>query len=352
MEYQVDKYKGFKAELAIVETFEELKLLESKSAAVAEFAKKENVGIDEQNEWGDFRVEIAEKKGIWLDEKFPKGGDRKSNSTYTSLKEEGITFEESVNARLIAKQKELVKKAKEKIKKARKIITPAAVAKEVKKELKVVARAEKAQAGKDLKIDVDFRLGDFEKVLDDIPDGSVDCIITDPPYPIEFIECWSKLSRFAARKLKPNGFCIAYSGQMNLPEVINRMKEHLDYYWTFCLYHAGGTQIVNGVNIMCRWKPVLIYQNGKKKIQNTIQDYFISDTREKAQHDWQQSYSGINYVIEMFTVPGDLIVDPFAGGATTVKAALIMKRNIIAAELNETTFNIAKERLHEFIQQA
>lgn len=219
------------------------------------------------------------------------------------------------------------------------------IKKEEKKEAVKIERSRLAEIGKDKKIDVDFRLGDFEEILSDIPDGSVDCIITDPPYPQEYIECWTKLSRFAKRVLKPNGFCIAYSGQMYLPEVIKRMNENLDYYWTFAVYHEGQTQIVNGVNLICRWKPVLIFQNGKKKISNTIQDYFISEQREKTGHDWQQSQSGVGYLVEMFTKVGDLVCEPFAGSGTTINVCVDKKRKIIAAEIDEQTYNIAKANL-------
>jgi DNA modification methylase len=217
---------------------------------------------------------------------------------------------------------------------------------EIKKEEKIQAKFEErerlAEIGKTKKIDIDFRLGDFEEVFKDIPDGSIDCIITDPPYPYEFIEVWSKLSRIAKRVLKPNGYCIAYSGQMYLPEVMQKMSENLDYYWTFAVYHEGQTQIVNGINLMCRWKPVLIFQNGKKKIENTFQDYFISESREKNGHDWQQSKSGVGYLIEMFTKEGDTILEPFAGSGTTIIASRDKKRNVIAAEIDEKTYNIAK----------
>ena len=219
------------------------------------------------------------------------------------------------------------------------------IKKEEKIEAKQIERKKAAEQGAKRKIDIDFRLGDFEEVFADLPDGSVDCIITDPPYPKEFIECWSKLSRFAKRVLKPNGFCIAYSGQMNLPEVMDKMRENLDYYWTFAVYHEGQTQIVNGVNLMCRWKPVLIFQNGKKKIQNTFQDYFISESREKDGHDWQQSKSGVAYLIEMFTNEGDLICEPFAGSGTTMIVAKEKNRNVIGAEIDEETYNIAKSKL-------
>jgi SAM-dependent methyltransferase len=219
------------------------------------------------------------------------------------------------------------------------------IKKEEKNQIKLNERDRLAEIGKNKKIEIDFRLGDFEEVFADLPDGSIDCIITDPPYPYEFIEVWTKLSRFAKRVLKPNGYCISYSGQMYLPEVIKRMNEHLDYYWTFAVYHEGQTQIVNGINLMCRWKPVLIFQNGKKKIENTFQDYFISEQREKNGHDWQQSKSGVGYLIEMFTKEGDTIFEPFAGSGTTIIAARDKNRNILSAEIDEKTYNIAKALL-------
>jgi len=219
------------------------------------------------------------------------------------------------------------------------------IKKEEKKEEKIAERKKLAEEGAKKEIQIDFRLGDFEEVFADLPDGSIDCIITDPPYPYEFIEVWTKLSRFAKRVLKPNGYCIAYSGQMYLPEVMQRMSEHLDYYWTFAVYHEGQTQIVNGINLMCRWKPVLIFQNGKKKLENTFQDYFISENREKNGHDWQQSKSGVGYLIEMFTKPMDTILEPFAGSGTTIIAATEKKRKVLAAEINEDTYNIAKALL-------
>ena len=251
----------------------------------------------------------------------------------------------------IAKVKKIQAKATEEVKAKLSTgeVSINAAYKEIKKEEKQEEIREErrilAEEGSKKEIEIDFRLGDFEEVFADIEDGSIDCIITDPPYPKEFIECWSKLSRFAKRVLKPNGFCIAYSGQMHLPEVIKRMNEHLDYYWTFAVYHEGQTQIVNGVNLICRWKPVLIFQNGKKKLNNTFQDYFISEQREKQGHDWQQSKSGVGYLIEMFTKPNDLILEPFAGSGTTIKAAIEKGRRIKASEIDVNTYNIAKSLL-------
>ena len=272
---------------------------------------------------------------------------QKSDKAVIDTKKE-LSKVASVSHDTIAKVKKIQEKAPEEVKaklRTGEVSINAAykeIKKEEKKEKKENERDRLAEIGKNKKIEIDFRLGDFEEVFKDIPDGSIDCIITDPPYPKEFIDVWSKLSRFAKRVLKPNGYCVAYSGQMYLPEVMKRMCENLDYYWTFAVYHEGQTQIVNGINLMCRWKPVLIFQNGKKKIENTFQDYFISEQREKNGHDWQQSKSGVAYLIEMFTKKGDTILEPFAGSGTTMIVAKAKGRNVIGAEIDEKTFNIAK----------
>jgi len=272
---------------------------------------------------------------------------QKSDKAVIDTKKE-LSKVASVSHDTIAKVKKIQEKASEEVKEklsTGEVSINAAykeIKKEEKKEKKETERSRLEEIGKTKQIDVDLRLGDFEEVFKDIPDGSIDCIITDPPYPKEFIKVWSKLSRVAKRVLKPNGYCVAYSGQMYLPEVMNRMCENLDYYWTFAVYHEGQTQIVNGINLMCRWKPVLIFQNGKKKIENTFQDYFISEQREKNGHDWQQSKSGVAYLIEMFTKKGDTILEPFAGSGTTMIAAREKGRNVIGAEIDEKTFNIAK----------
>lgn len=181
--------------------------------------------------------------------------------------------------------------------------------------------------------DLDIRKGDFKKVLADVKD--IDAIITDPPYPKEYIECFSELALYAKEHLKKDGFIAVYSGQYHLPEVIRRLSEHLTYVWTFCLYHIGQKQLVNGVNIMCGWKPVLIFSRGCKKMRFSAYDVLTSEQREKHSHEWQQSESGAKPLIEIFSKPGELIVDPFAGSGSFGVVANEMGRRFIGAEIND-----------------
>ena len=98
--------------------------------------------------------------------------------------------------------------------------TVAKFRKELKKPEEIEERAKRL---KSLESEESIKLeyGNALKLASDqIKNNTVDCIITDPPYPKEFLYCWEDLSEIAARVLKPSGFCVAYSGKLHLPEVI------------------------------------------------------------------------------------------------------------------------------------
>lgn len=178
MDNQIEKYSGFKAELAIVETFAEIKILESKASAIAEFVKKNKIGLEEQNQWGIFRVEIETKKGKWLDEKFPHGAKKGINNreivscNVSSLQNEGINYHESSNARLVANEPEFKKKAINDIIGKGGVVTPTAVSTAIRKEI----NKEKTQKLKP----------------QELPKGEFDIIYADPPWEYDFFLAGSR----------------------------------------------------------------------------------------------------------------------------------------------------------------
>jgi hypothetical protein len=187
---------------------------------------------------------------------------------------------------------------------------------------------------------------DFRK--ENIEENSIDCIITDPPYPEEYLPLYEDLAIFANKVLKPSGFCIAYAGHIHLDRVLNLMSKHLFYYWIFAMRQPGITKIVLPRYINALWKPILIYQKlPYKKVDHPIQDMFISEQSEKKGHVWQQSESGVKYLIEQFTKPNDLICDPFSGAGTFPKVAHELKRRAIGIEIDETFYKISLKRIYE-----
>ena len=185
---------------------------------------------------------------------------------------------------------------------------------------------------------------DFKDV--EIEPESVDHIITDPPYPIEFIECWEMLSRIAERILKPSGFLIAYSGHINLNKVIRILDENLIFYWMCALIHKGSTQIVHPRNMIASFKPILIYQKEPfKRHDNIMEDVIEGSGREKDGHPWQQAEEEINLFIEKFTNPNDLILDPFAGSGTIPVACFNLSRRVMAIDKEEENILKIKRRI-------
>ena len=54
---------------------------------------------------------------------------------------------------------------------------------------------------------------------------------------------------------------------------------------------------------------------------------------EKHSNKWQQSESGVEQLVEIFTKPNELVVDPFAGSGTFLKIAKDLGRNAKGAEI-------------------
>ncbi len=70
------------------------------------------------------------------------------------------------------------------------------------------------------------------EICADIEADSVDFIITDPPYPKEFLPLYGDLAKFGARVLKPGGLLIVMCGQSWLPQIMWDMSAEIDYLWT------------------------------------------------------------------------------------------------------------------------
>ena len=190
-------------------------------------------------------------------------------------------------------------------------------------------------------------------------------IITDPPYPHEYLGCWSELMKFAGRVLQDRGWLVAMSGQRWLPEVFERMnteakKAGLRYCWTLALHTPGqgATSWIGGgetdknnpdvpqIGIQVQWKPILVYIKGKDlptKWEGT--DFLTSPGNDKEYHGWGQNVAVFEELVNKFTSRNELIVDPFLGGGTTAVAAFSQGRAFEGFDIEETAELQSLERL-------
>ncbi|MGB4459754.1 MAG: DNA modification methylase [Bacillota bacterium] len=189
-------------------------------------------------------------------------------------------------------------------------------------------------------------LGDFREA--NIEDESVDLILTDPPYGIEFENLWEDLGKFAQRVLKPSRFLVSYFGHLNLIDYYNILNRYLKYYWTFCLVHSGNKQLIHPRNVRCGWKPIVVFQKEPfEMIIDAVDDIIEGSGREKELHEWQQGMEELFPLIKAFSFENELVLDPFMGSGTVVMASLSENRRAIGIEIDEKYYQIAGERIFD-----
>jgi len=189
---------------------------------------------------------------------------------------------------------------------------------------------------------------DIRELASKLEPESIDAIITDPPYPKEYLPLYEDLAKLAARVLKPGGSLLVMTGQSYLPEVFSLMCPYIRYYWTLGYIAAGHHVQLWARNINSGWKPVIWFvkedYHGKK-----VFDVVKSDSEDKKFHDWGQSESGIGVLIERFTYPGQTVLDPFLGGGTTGVMAVRMGRKFIGTDNDPDAINMSLSRLADVV---
>lgn len=204
-------------------------------------------------------------------------------------------------------------------------------------EAKRVEQAKQDAALTGLSLTVDLRVGDFREALADLRD--VDAIITDPPYPHEFLPLLGDLATWADRVLKPDGVLVVLIGQSYLPDVYRLLEGGRPYRWTACYLTAGAGYVSHHRRLQSGWKPLLVYGGGPR-----FSDVVRSSGDDKAHHRWGQDYSAFHEILERFTERGNTVADPFMGGGTTLLAAHALGRHAIGADIDADAVEAARKR--------
>lgn len=218
--------------------------------------------------------------------------------------------------------------------------------KEKKKQEKIDKRQELLDRV-DLPIDISMTTGDFRSVLADMPAESIDLIFTDPPYDEKSIPLYGDLAKLGERVLKPGGSLITYVGHYAIGKVFDQMENHLRFWWLISVKHSGGAARLIGKNVFVEWKPLLWFvKEHRRDDVEWVADLIESDVPTKNEHEWQQGYKEAKYYIDKLTMPGDTILDPFAGSGTTLISAFRLRRKSIGVEIDEQRANTARKHIH------
>lgn len=198
---------------------------------------------------------------------------------------------------------------------------------------------------------IEIRHGDFRDVLNDL-DGTVDAIITDPPYPRQYWPLYAELGDVAARILKPNGVLAVMTGtRLEMVETVDEwISKHMRRRHRGVYLTPGQRWRDQIEHVATGWKPILIYAHpdatNLRWINNDVFSSSGTHQADQVHHHWGQSESGFADLIEGLTQPGDLVVDPFLGGGTTAIVCRDLRRRFIGCDVDPAAVSTSRERIN------
>lgn len=244
-------------------------------------------------------------------------------------------------------------------------------------------------------------LGDCLRLMNKIPNQSVDLILTDPPYgtkPGEYTaNHWdndfdlSSLWHQYRRILKPDGVAAIFSSQPFTSRLVASNHKMFKYCWYWRknrvtnFFHAKHSPLrrIEEICIFSRhskYFPQVTYGheptkavtgNWKGKCYNVINKYdrenkvyskeggrtfrypdnileFDCISKKERLHSSQKPVSLFQYLIKTYTQAGGIVLDTFAGSGTTAIACLNTNRCYILMEKYREYYDIINQRLYDY----
>ena len=221
--------------------------------------------------------------------------------------------------------------------------------------------------------------GNCLDTLKNIPNESIDLIVTDPPYPTTSrgnagnsggmlqkdinkkgkvftynnINCKEYAPEFY-RLLKDGSHCYVMTNHINLIDMLNTFTD-VGFHFIKSLIWNKGNKIM-GQYYMSQYEYILFFRKGKgKKINNCGTSDILSISNKKTKdkdgkniHDTEKPVELMEVLVNNSSQENELVLDPFMGVGSTGLACIKNNRNFIGIEIDENYFNIAKSRLEEF----
>lgn len=171
-------------------------------------------------------------------------------------------------------------------------------------------------------------------------------ILSDPPYPKEYLYLYETLAERANEWLEEGGLLIVMCGQSYLDQIYKILSKHLNYYWTCSYLTQGQPTPLRQRNVNTTWKPILVFSKGKYK-GKIFGDVFISEGNDKVFHKWGQSESGMYSIVSGICLSGQSILDPFCGAGTTGIAAIRHGCLFDGVDIEQKNVDITEARLKD-----
>ncbi len=164
---------------------------------------------------------------------------------------------------------------------------------------------------------------------------------------------WSVILDAAIARLKPTGhlltFCNGESYSVFYPEMYRRFDALVDLVWDKTQIGLGRMwRHQHELIIAARWETSLFYEDGQ--MRSDVLPVRATPSQDR-NHPVEKPIALLQQLIIPTTKPGDLIIDPFMGGGSTLMAARILGRRAIGIDSEERYCEIAARRLQQEVMQ-
>ena len=230
--------------------------------------------------------------------------------------------------------------------------------------------------------------GDCLELMKDIPDGSVDLVLTDPPYGttackwdsvIPFEPMWTQIKRI----VKKDAAIVLFGSQPFTSALVMSNVDMFKYCWVFgkslpvghgyakyrpmsnhediCIFGKGRTtynpqytprekpRVYTRKNASLSGSSSMTSHDGETRVlfgkyPTTIQMFNTSVQNGKV-HPTQKPVALLEYLIRTYTNEGETVLDFTMGSGSTGVACVNTNRNFIGIELDADYFKIAENRI-------
>ena len=198
--------------------------------------------------------------------------------------------------------------------------------------------------------------GDCSVVLKTLPSESADFVLTDPPYLVRYKDRSGRtiqndsapgvLNAFTDvyRVLKPNSLCVSFYGWNRVDAFFAAWKTagfapvgHIVFSKTYASAQRFVSYQHESAYVLAKGRPEM----PAAPISDVLPWHYSGNHS----HPTEKSVDTLRPIVDAFSKPGDVVLDPFAGSGSSLITAALLGRQFIGIELEQKYCELARRRL-------
>lgn len=354
-------------------TKKEIKYLRGKKQEFEKGKKYNNYGSYEDHTTSnsiskEFNVD---KRTIYRDQNLAKSIDTINNKVGQKYKNDILSEKIKITDQEINKIssmspddiKIIFEKAEEKEKNNEKYKSLTSLIKENKKEKNLINRVNK---NIELPKNIDLYNDDCINALKKIDNSSIDCVITDPPYAIDYNHSWQNTTimnddyktainlldnscSLLKEKCKDDAHIYIFSSWKQIDVFKNIIESHFDIS-NILVWVKNNTSLVDfDKRYAFQYENIFFckQKNNNERILNNSQSPDVLNFKRvnSPYHPTEKPVELLEYLIKNSTVKKELVVDCFMGSGSSAIACKNLNRNFIGIEIDKKYYDYAKSRM-------